>query len=1386
MKRLGVKFSLAALFLLIGLLLSGPELRGEVQGTILAHPKQLIAPGAETGFDQKVGLEYLVLGEKTPWAQFNFTLERGKTLELWGLFYFPYGTWKSLLLFINGKERPVKGASLPYWLWVPLGRESFKAGRNYLRVRALKPGVRLARLALYPGEKAFEETWYQEADPLFSQEEVLSKAKFLPKHLSFLSLQADDFLEVRGKVKRGAASGGLYVEFSEAPEDTLATLVRLEAPRDLSLWVRVYFDAAAATLGDANSFWLSLDSRADRVQLLTNDDYDRWQWLRVGRYRLEEGLHLLRLMVRETPVRIDQVVLFEGENASAAAWYRKRYPEALPLAIANPLPPEEAPGAGGWRAFGASAQRVHLSFIYPGGGRGALRVSLPPGSGEVILERKLSLRTAEAFVNKHRAQALGLRLRGLKGRVSVHGVYQDREGEEFEGVFEPELGPGPWHEASLNLGGDTRYPRMRRDRGDGILDFPLSFRHLILRNLGEGEALLEVGEISFRRPFGYSVRLMPEQPGLKPGGGAVVEVRVEEEGSAFRAADLSWSLIKQEKEGSRRLAHGRRSLSLGGSLQKRFELPLDGEGIYAFRYAIAADPPRELLFAVGETAEAALKHHERKRERAQGAFRFDPQWRDRPLRKPDGSLMKREEVASLYGKEGGISVEADGLDVTTREYALKRGGPVLRPRGFDLSHRAGWPEVGVPPGVLAIDPVLGRLKFPSISRRRLVPAGSIYTGFGVPGSGRPFVREPFLFMPPGEGDLAIFDIEDKASPKVVGLVPSSFFFSYILPFRKWLLFNVRQGNAILPLPENPRLPGRIRISRWKAEWGRGVHDVLETEGLGYTVGKDNLYVLDLEDPLSPRMVGRVPASGIGGFRIAPDRSRAFALLQGGKKVGIFDLKDPRRPTLRAEWDNLSWKDRGGSLHFYRPASFTRKYLLLHSKRELALYDIGKPSEPRELSRFTFPEEGTYIRDAAIGGENVFVLDGRRLPSQHSLHRGHSTSRLLVLKIGADGGLRIIGRYEEEKPTEYSYITLSGPWGYVNDYNFGLWVFDLRDPGMPKKIGGAPGPGEGHWALARGEKAMLVQTFGGSVIFADLSEVSNPKPLGFFWDGEWLDYRSRPASWGPYAILARLQSIIALDWQSSQMPPPYFELKGEGGRSIHQGNFKVFDSRLYVAGRDPADGRFYLGVYELGRPPKLKATLQLPSRGRSAWKLEAEGERLYLLDTGEGAIHIFSIEQPLSPRPVGSFSFPTGDIPRLVSGDGRYSGLAASRGYLYIAPGGRLEREPAFHILDVRDPKNIRYLKAFHLPRGGWQHSYVDLLARDPYLFGSGYSQMDVFDIRNPTEPRLIITHGKGYQWTLGSLWRDYILVPKLRGLEIFAAPRASQVPWGEVRARALQ
>ncbi|MFQ6111052.1 MAG: hypothetical protein ACE5LX_03360, partial [Nitrospinota bacterium] len=768
------KFSLLALFFFLGLLLSGPELRGEVRQTILAYPEDFIAPEAERGLDEKAGLGYVVLGGESPWVQFNFTLERPQTLELWVLLYFPYGTSRSLLLFINQKERRIRGAGIPFWQWVFLGKESLRAGRNYLRIRAPKPGVRIARLALYPGEKAFEEGWYQAGDPLFSRKDVLSKGKFFPRDLPFLSLEAEDFLEVRGKVNRGAASGGLYVEFSRAPEDTLGTLIGLEAQKDLTLWVRVYFDAAEATLGDANSFWLSLDRRADRTWLLTNIDYNRWQWLRVGRYRLAGGLHLLRLMVRETPVRIDRVVLSEREKASEAAWYKKRYPKALPLQIANSLTPEEAPRAGGWRAFGASARRVRLSFSFPRAGRGALRVSLPPGSGEVVLERELSLRTAEVFKEEHRAQALTLRLRALKGRVSVHGVYQDSHGEEFEGVFESELRPGPWREASLNLGGDSRYPRMRRDRGDGKLDFPLSFRHLILRNLGAGEALLEVGEISFRRPIAYGGRLVPEHSRLKPGGRAVVEVGLKGEGDSFRAADLSWSLMKREKGGSRLLASGRESLSLKGSIQKRFELPLEEEGIYAFRYAVAADRERELLFAVGERAEAALRRHEIERERALGAFRFDPRGRDRPLKRPDGSFMKREEVASLYGKEGGISVEADGLDVTTREYALKRGGPVLRPQGFDLSHLAGWPEVEVPPGVLAIDPVLGRLKFPSRTRKELIPVGSLYTGFGVPGSGRPFVREPFLFMPAGEGDIAIFDINNKASPKLVGLVLSDF------------------------------------------------------------------------------------------------------------------------------------------------------------------------------------------------------------------------------------------------------------------------------------------------------------------------------------------------------------------------------------------------------------------------------------------------------------------------------------------------------------------------------------------------------------------------------------------------------------------------------------
>ncbi len=87
-------------------------------------------------------------------------------------------------------------------------------------------------------------------------------------------------------------------------------------------------------------------------------------------------------------------------------------------------------------------------------------------------------------------------------------------------------------------------------------------------------------------------------------------------------------------------------------------------------------------------------------------FKFDSDNLDRKLTTKDGKNITYEMVAAVYGSDNGMRIYTKGVDICSSEYAYKK-----KPVGMDLSDKAGWPNIRIKPGEVAIDPVSGRLRF---------------------------------------------------------------------------------------------------------------------------------------------------------------------------------------------------------------------------------------------------------------------------------------------------------------------------------------------------------------------------------------------------------------------------------------------------------------------------------------------------------------------------------------------------------------------------------------------------------------------------------------------------------------------------------------------------
>jgi len=710
--------------------------------------------------------------------------------------------------------------------------------------------------------------------------------------------------------------------------------------------------------------------------------------------------------------------------------------------------------------------------------------------------------------------------------------------------------------------------------------------------------------------------------------------------------------------------------------------------------------------------------------------------------------------------------------------------------------------------------------------------GLCYTGFGVPGSGRPYVLGDLALVNAGEGYPTVCDVSDPRDPKVLRHIPSWFFttFIYPLPSRDLAYLSSSRGRllALRGLKDIARR-GALEEIAWEPAWGRSFLSGLRPDGIGYTVKEGNILVLDLSDPDHPKETARVPQSRLktpkGGAHLlafSEDYRLAAALLDGGAKVGILEWKSPTEATLCGEFDNAEITDKTGAFAYGRvlamdnqrvaighPASTDKYWRCL----KLTFWDIRDPRHPKRLAEKVFDQPGTHIRDFALAGRHAYAIDGREISSGHTVRRTQR-SRLYVLDLGdldpptrktggdtdkleddAVGSPKTLAVWEDTMPTEYSQMTLVGNRLYVNDYNFGLWVFDVGDPAKPAKLGGVPVSAEGHWLHLAGDYAYMAHTFGGTIHVIRVADPAKPETVGYYWDGQWLNYMAKIRGRGRAMYLPQFDGLAIVDLSQPASPKRLGEFLDGDGQPLAEPCLEVeaassrFPTRQDAASTLGGSTAFVTSAPSGKKPsrlllydvadefkPRLVGSLDLPEK--KGFRVLATGNKLYLVAYGGKRILTVDAADPKNLRLTADLN-----AAEVRVGDKTYStaikdgggngapGIAFSRGYLYVTTGGEAPNEPYLLIFDVRDPAVIRPAGALHVPdRRGWQYFACDVLIDGNRLFLGDYGCEEVYDLTDPLQPRRLARYRRAYTWQVGTLRGNLLYVPKLDGLEILECP----------------
>ena len=1356
----------------------------------------------------------------------RFTVPKAVRAELWARVYFPWGGQDAAVLTLDKRRFPIDAGigtaagrwdvgNYQVWHWVRAGGASVKAGEHEIAVAPVgRAGQRVDQVVLAWGpEPAWAQPW------LAAGIDPPAKAPPWPS-TGALVLPAVDFHAVEASVE---TLGRRKVAVLRGDGDRLGTVFRTSKPLRVRLWARVYFEAKnmfeGLTMQEmASNLYLHLDGRL--VKTVYEQNARLWHWVAADEpTELKPGLHLVSLRKHGGAVKVDRVVLHAGGAATAEPWFRSPAPPPLPFGLASA--PEGA-RAGNWRihAVGKAPAATFLGERL-GPARFPVRLEFGPEAATVDLLHAASLDENPAHGDRTPAQRVGLWARGSLPGVRVEVLYTDRHGEAFLQALEapPGAANAGWRLLSAGLpirltgkevffdntgyatdvaatpaataaGGRTS--GIRRAGGDrnAVPDFPLEVRALRLVKPA-GKATVTLGDPFFDSPFSLRARL-PAATADR----ATFEIEVRNASDAPATASVSYRFGDRQAdlldEAMRTAVLQQRRLAVPARGRKTFSITLERShpGIHYLEARLGPCRPLRRFVAFGEVWRKELARLRRGRERRAGAFRFSPDGRDRALKTADGKPLAAEHLPAAYGADKGLVVTDDGLDVCSLAYAEKRGYAYpIRPRGWDLSDEAGWPDVPVPNGTLAIDPLLGRLKFAEANPQRLCLRSAVKTGFGVPGP-RIAVRGRFAYPGPGEGHYSVVDCSDRTRPRVVGQICSWYFSHGLLPFGNYAYFEPsRRGLVLVDDLGNPYRPGPLRAVHFnRARYGRLTH-VFEEQAVGYSVGGSEpaLWAFDLAQPLYPREIAKLP--GLTAF-VPRGGGRAFTY--AGDRVRMLDVSRPRKPVLldggvaREKWTDGRKKQQAAGLF-----AASGQYLALRVDRRIDVYryTAEKAFAAERIARLDLPKKSGPHVFGTFHENLLYVLDGKEGPGQYSLGARSPASRWFVYEIGK-GEVKQVGLYEHPWPSAFGSITIEGRSAYVSDYNYGLWTFDLSDPRKPKRLGGAVTAGESDALWLDGDRAYQWQTFGGAVFLLDLADPAAPRRLGEYWDGAWLPYgntrRSNQTVAGKDGFLyvpRQQRGLLVVDVRDPARPKLVGEFKDAKDKPLTA----IWGACIDVRG-DLACvlARTKLLLYDVSRAaaPRRLATLTVPQSDLIC----ARGDRVYL-GHRDGLLTVVNVADPARPAVSGRLDLKPTCPAKTMSEV--LSGLTVHRGYAYLTGRGPSDKGTNYlHVVDVRDGAKPRWITTFDprpdlpdAPCSLWSDFYQDLVADGDYLFLGDYGEIQCLDISRPTAPRLLDVLHVGYQWSVGRKRGEHLFVPALAGLLVLRAPSSSQAPTGKLEAR---
>jgi hypothetical protein len=452
--------------------------------------------------------------------------------------------------------------------------------------------------------------------------------------------------------------------------------------------------------------------------------------------------------------------------------------------------------------------------------------------------------------------------------------------------------------------------------------------------------------------------------------------------------------------------------------------------------------------------------------------------------------------------------------------------------------------------------------------------------------------------------------------------------------------------------------------------------------------------------------------------------------------------------------------------------------------ELVLVDISDPSNPVQRGSYAFtsnlvPESRVDLFNAVGTGCSLYVSDTSYDSTQDSLNAGieEDYTSLLTFDIRDPDQPVLVDRHDHPQPSRFRHLTMEGTFLYVNDYNYGVRVFDLSNPTQPALHGGTVTAAEGRyaWVNDAGTTAYAAQTFGGTIYSFDISDPANPAKLGVYWDGEWNE-KSKFTGRGDYLYVPTFAGLQVIDATDPANPVRVGSFPGVFlKKALH-----LWGDVAYVLAA-PAESAIstHLYTFDIADPanPIARGSLDL-----GAWHERVFSDGRYAYVSGDQTFKVVDVSDPTIPLLIGQLDDPALDLNVGVDEAGR---LSVANGYAYVLTGERSANY--LHILDVSDPLNPAFVTTFTGP----PTHITDLIVSGKYLYLGNYGPgLQVYDLSNPVDPQLVevlsSTPGVSWPlaWSIGRLSGEHIVMPSLSDLMLVDVPRDGQGLIGPISVHA--